>query len=463
MADSVPAPTRWRCLPALLLVSLALCLPPGLTGCRQPVAAAPAGEAAAAPAVVVGKPSRQTLAVLVEEPGQVEAIEHTPIFARIPGYVEAVYVDMNDRVRKGQVLARLDVPEVENEQRRKAALVGQATAEVELARRTLEAAEANLVTARARVVEAEAGRTRARADYERWQTEFRRVQGLVERRIMDEQTRDETRNQLKASESARDEIEAKVASAVAARDESAALLARARADLDAATARLAVARADERLAQSMLDYREIKAPFDGLVTLRRVHTGHLLKPGLGDNGDALFMVVRTDRVRIFVEVPEAEAVHVHPGSPVRLRTQASRGRDVEAEVTRLSWVIQPANRTLRVEIELPTSDLVRPGMYARAVIRAEHPAVWTLPAAALVFEEDGAYCYRVEGNEVRRMWLRIGARDGGRVEVLEQRVASTAYTAGPNWQPITGAEVVVLEDPAALRDGQVVRTREPAE
>ena len=76
------------------------------------------------PAVAVGRPVWQALTIAVEEPGEVQAIERTPIFARIPGYVAEVLVDMNDRVHKGQVLARLDVPEVEAEYHRQAARVG---------------------------------------------------------------------------------------------------------------------------------------------------------------------------------------------------------------------------------------------------------------------------------------------------------------------------------------------------
>ena len=272
--------------------------------------------------MAVGRPVRQALTISVEEPGEVQAIERTPIFARIPGYVAEVLVDMNDRVHKGQVLARLDVPEVEAEYLRQAARVAQAKAEVEQAHRASAAAEANLATARARIQEAEAGRTRARANLERWQSEHQRIKKLVERGVVDSETRDETLNELKAAESARDETEAKVTTARAAREESAAELAKAGADVTVAEARLQVAEADQRLAQSMLDYREIKAPFDGLVSQRHVHTGHLLKAGTGDGGEPPFVLVRTDRARIFVEVPEAEAVFVRPGSPAAVRTRA---------------------------------------------------------------------------------------------------------------------------------------------
>ena len=114
------------------------------------------------------------------------------------------------------------------------------------------------------------------------------------------------------------------------------------------------------------------------------------------------MLVRTDRARIFVDVPEAEAVFVRPGCPATVRTRASHGQDIEAQVQRISWILEPANRTLRAEIEMPAGDLVRPGMYAYAVIRVAHPATWTLPAGAVVVKDEGAFCYQVDNGRVRR-------------------------------------------------------------
>ena len=151
-----------------------------------------------------------------------------------------------------------------------------------------------------------------------------------------------------------------MATAVAARAESTAQLAKAGADVTVAETRLEVAQADRRLAASMLDYRELKAPFDGLVAQRNVHTGHLLKAGLSDGGEPPFVLVRTDHARIFVDVPEAEAVYVRPGCAAAVRTRASHGQDVAAKVERISWILEPANRTLRAEIEMPAGDLVRP-------------------------------------------------------------------------------------------------------
>ena len=103
----------------------------------------------------------------VELPGQVEAAEQTKLHAKIAGFVEKVHVDIGDRVKKGQVLAELSVPEIEAELRQKEALIAQAEAEVELARRALQVAAASLVLSTAQVQETESASKRAQAHYER--------------------------------------------------------------------------------------------------------------------------------------------------------------------------------------------------------------------------------------------------------------------------------------------------------
>src|SRR5207302_914096 len=112
---------------------------------------------------------------------------------KIPGFVQKVHVDIGDRVHKGDVLAELWVPEMEEELKQKQALVAQSQAEVVQAQEAYKAALAGVETAKAIVQEVQASRAKAQANYERWQTEYKRVQDLVQRKIIDEQTRDETR------------------------------------------------------------------------------------------------------------------------------------------------------------------------------------------------------------------------------------------------------------------------------
>src|SRR5581483_11445503 len=192
-----------------------------------------------------------------------------------------------------------------------------------------------------------------------------------------------------------------------------------------------------------------QAPFDGVVTRRNVHTGHLLRPGETSNREPLFVVARLDPVRIFVDVPEAEAQLVRPGVPARVRIQALRDREIDTKVARTSWALDPGNRTLRAEIELPnpTGEL-RPGMYAYAALLLNHAGTWTVPAAAVQRSEDVACCFLLHDGKAVRTPLRLGARDGQLVEVLRKRVG-----ADSRWHELSGDETVLQPAGGALADG----------
>ncbi|HEX9328746.1 MAG TPA: efflux RND transporter periplasmic adaptor subunit, partial [Reyranella sp.] len=432
---------RWQ---ALLAGSALAALAALTSGCgHSSIASTPKQEAGATQTVETLKPVRHTFRRTVEQPGQVEPFEQTPIYANITGYVGEVRVDMDARVKKDQVLAWLSVPEMDDEVKQKEAMVVQARAELEQERKALLTAEANLATSKARILEAIASRKRAQAQCERWESESRRMAVMVARKVIDEQTLDEARNEHRAAQAACEETEAKIASAQASRDESAARRDKLRADIDAAAARLRVAEANERRMRTLLGYAEVKAPFAGIVTRRNVHTGHLLKPGTNGKAEPLFVVIRMDRVRVFVDVPEADAGLVRPGMPVRVRIQALNDREIEATVTRTSWALDPSSRTLRAEVELPNpGEELRPGMYAYASFTAQRSTTWAVPVSAIVKKDDSAFCCLVSAGKVVRTPVRLGAQSGSLVEVLKKRLPPEAPGQAGRWQDFRGDEVV---------------------
>jgi HlyD family secretion protein len=420
-------------------------------GCDQIPEAAPARAQATAPPpatrVATVRPERATIRRTTEQPGQIEAIEVTAIHARVAGFVRTMAVDIGDPVKKGQVLVELWVPELEAESKEKHALIDQAEADRAQAAAAVEVAEAMVASAEARREAVRAGIRRAEADVARWQAEYRRADQLTRESAVTGSLRDETRSKRDAAEAARDEVKAQVASADAAVREARAHLAKARADVVAAAARVAVARfAAERVA-AMAGYAKVEAPFDGVVTRRLVDTGHLTVPG--GTGEPLLVVARSDRVTIAVGVPEADAPLVDAGDPARVRLQALGGRAFEGKVTRTSWSLDAATRTLRAEIDLPNPDgALRPGLYAYATIIAEeHAGALTLPAAAVVGEGDKTYCVVVADRRAARRPIRVGLNDGARVEVLSG---------------LDGGEVVVSANAAALADGQPVEPQPAA-
>jgi len=159
---------------------------------------------------------------------------------------------------------------------------------------------------------------------------------------------------------------------------------KAEADRSAAEAHVAVAKADLAHANTMFAYTEIRAPYDGVVVTRSVDTGHYVQPA-SSGSKPVMTVARTDQVRVFVDVPEMEAGGVDVGDPSALHVQALPRGDISAKVTRTSWSLDSANRSLRAEIDVPNEgSRLRPGMYAMATIELAHREnTLTVPATAI--------------------------------------------------------------------------------
>ncbi len=145
--------------------------------------------------VTTVKPEQMTVRRTVEQPGQIEAAETTPIYAKLAGYVENVNVDIGDKVKKGQVLAELRMPEVEADLEQKRAMIDQARSERKQAEATVEVSRAGVTTAEAKLREVQAGIRRAEADVARWRSEFSRIEQLVRERAQTGSLLDETSEQ----------------------------------------------------------------------------------------------------------------------------------------------------------------------------------------------------------------------------------------------------------------------------
>jgi len=219
-----------------------------------------------------------------------------------------------------------------------------------------------------------------------------------------------------------------------------------------------VAEAKRDYAQTMLAYAEIPAPFDGVVTRRKTNTRDFVQPGDAGKGEALYVVDRTDPVRVFVNVAEEDAVWVRDGDVAHVRVQSLPGQWFEGTVTRASGALDPQTRTLHTEIDLPNADgRLLPGMYADITIIAEHKGVWALPAKAVRIEGDHPFCYLLQNGRAVRTPLQVGLRGGDLVEVLKKQVKSPSPGEEGRWEDITGDEEVIAGDPGTLKDDQPVR------
>ena len=327
-------------------------------------------------------------------------------------------MDIGDRVRKGQLLAELWVPELVEDFHQKEATVIHDEALIVQAREMLRAAEANYNWAGARLRLAEASKLKAEADVIRWKAQYHRDGKLAKKEYVSREGLEITTDQFQSAEAAKAEAVAAVEAAQAAQAESNAQRAKAVADLRVAEARLRVAHADRDHAAAILSYSRIEAPYEGVISRRGTDTGTYVQPPASSRTSAsspspLFEVVRTDLVRIFVDVPESDAPFVRDGGTAQVRVQALWDREFSGCVVRSSWLLDNQTRTLRTEIDLSNSEgHLRPGMYATARLIVEHPRALTVPSSAVFHQDDQDWVIQVvRGNAVRTP-VKLGLRGG---------------------------------------------------
>ncbi len=201
-----------------------------------------------------------------------------------------------------------------------------------------------------------------------------------------------------------------------------------------------------------------------MVTLRNVHTGHFLQPANSGtttmSSDPLFVLMRTDIIRVTVQVPEYDAPLVQDGDPAFVRLQAMPGAEFTGTVTRNSVSFDNKTHTLRAEVHLknPKGQL-HPGMYANVTIVSRVSGALTLPPAAILSDilanKDQPYCFLVEDSKARKTLLEVGVRGEEGVQVLRK------LGREGKWEDLTGHEAVVVGNPGALLDGQAVEVQPP--
>ena len=302
----------------------------------------------------------------------------------------------------------------------------------------LEAAKANIETAKANVLEAFAAIARGEAEYERWSAEVERGKRLLTLgKVYDQQSLDEVTFQRKAAHAHWEQAKAKHLSAKAAAVESEAKRDKATADVESASQSKRVAEADRDQAKVWYDFREIRAPYDGVVTLRNVHPGHFLQASssgsTNKSAEPIFNVVNMKVIRIAVQVPEYDAPLVKDGAEAVIAFQGLKDEEIVGQVTRTTDVLDNEARTLKVEIHLPTVRLpdgkwrLRPGMYVNAAIQVETPKVWTLPTDAVFTDGDKSYCFIVDkekGQLTLKTAVQIGVKNDLVVEVMKSKPGS---------------------------------------
>ena len=430
-------------------------------------------SAATPPSVRVVHPEVRTITRHVGQPSFIEAYERTSIYPKLTGYIDKWIVDIGDKVKKGDLLAKLFVPELVEDFGTKKATVTLDEQRVEMARKVVEVADADVKASRARLDEAQSILAKYQAEADRWDTEVKRLTREVSRGVVDPQVLLESTNQLKSSTAARDAAGASIRTAEAEVISYEAKAAKARVDVAVAGADLAVASSEAKRIEAWVGYISLTAPFDGVVVARNANTSDFVRPGAGDptadrrspyeapGGSAapIYVVDRTDIVRVFVDIPEQDANYVRVGAAGTVLARGYRDEPIRGSVTRTAWALNVKSRTLRAEIDLknPDSQLL-PGMYAYASVVIERPGVRAIPVSATTHTGDKTYCWLYVDGKAKRSEIRTGVTDGEYIEVTSLGESSDLRDAevGLPFVPITGAEQVIVGDLSSLSEGGAV-------
>jgi len=422
------------------------------------------------PTVQLVQPQVRNILRVVGQPSFIESYERTSIYPKLTGYIEKWNVDIGDKVKKGDVLATLFVPELVEDFSTKKATVKLDEERVELAKKLVEVAAADVKAAEAALDEAKAILAKYQSEADRWDSEVQRLKHEVQRGVVDPQILLESSNQWRAATAARDAARATIEKASAELLSRQATLAKAKVDVDVAEANLSVAISEAKRIEAWVGYITLPAPYDGVIVARNANTGDFVVPSAGDptamsrgpylapggNAAPIYVTDRTDIVRIFVDVPEQDANYVHIGSKATVLVRAYRDEPIAGDVTRTSWALNTKSRTLRAEIDLPNpGSQLLPGMYAYADVIIDHRDVRALPVTAITHVGDKNYCWLYKDGHAVRTEIRTGVSDGEWIEVTNLERPAASRRERP-WAPVNGSERVILGDLSVLADGAPV-------
>ena len=362
-------------IPALCVIAtISACW---LSACKH--TAPPVAEAPIVPVAAVAPATLQNNVVLSAE---FEPFQDVDVMAKVAGYVREIRVDIGSHVKTGDVLAVLEVPEIQDEMQKAKAGVA--------------AAQANIVTAQAGVQRAEAAASIAHLSFQRINDVATKNKGLVPRQDVDV-------------------AQSKDAEAVAQ-------LASAKSVLQAAQESKSAADSEYARAGAMMQYATIRAPFNGIITKRYANTGSMIQAGISSQTQAMPVVrlAQYDVLRLTLPVPVTDAAEIKDGQSVDVNV-SSPPRTMQGKISRYAGSVQMATRTMDTQIDIPNKDgSLIPGMYAVVHLHlADRPQVMSVPVDAV----DGLgtsveQAYVVRDGAVHVVQVTTGLQTPTRLEIL---------------------------------------------
>lgn len=345
----------------------------------------------AAALVNVIKVEQASPSLALKLPGAAAAWYESTIYARVDGYVGTWTADIGDSVKKGQVLATIETPDLD-------AQLASAIAKVQSDEAQIQAAESALKL--------------AQVTYERWRDS---PKGVV-------------------SEQERDTTKANYEGAVA--------------HLSSAKGQLGVDKANAERYRVLSKFKSVTAPYDGKVTERQIDIGNLVTAGSSSNTTLLYKIAQNDPMRVFVNVPQSAAADMRVGVVAKITASNLPDQVITGKISRTADAIDQRTRTQRVEIDLPNpKQLLVPGTYVDVSFEIPTRGLPQVPAAALVFRAGGPQVAVVDqGNQIRFHSVSI-ARDNGNSVELQSGVSPGDVLALNISSQITEGDKVQINQP----------------
>ena len=305
--------------------------------------------------------------------GIFQPFQEIDVHGKVSGYIRRIYVDVGDRVHKGQTLAVLEVPELD--------------AQVAGARAGINQAQQQIARLESNVAGAQANYSATHANYMRLKQASDQQPGLVAAQELDDaRARDQTAQaQIEESKSA----------------------------VSAARAQLGVAGADQMRVTSLAQYATITAPYTGVITMRYADTGALVPAGTAEgNAQAVVRLAQSDVLRLRMPIPERDVPLVRVGSVVMVHVQAT-GQQFPGKVVRFARDVSDATRTMMTEVDVPNPTLaLTPGMYADVTFDLKKKNDALIVPAASIIQGDQPAVMVVDGNgRVQRRPVVLGIRE----------------------------------------------------
>ena len=368
----------------------------------------PAAAAAPPPMVSVATARIGYIANQLTVAGVFQPFQEIDVHGKVSGYIRRIYVDIGDRVRQGQTIAVLEVPEL--------------TAEVAGAQAGIAQTQENIARLRNEVAREQAAYDAVHANYVRLKQASDQQPGLVAAQELDD---------------------------ALARDKTAAAqIDAAKSAVAAAQGQLGVARAENLRVSSLEQYATITAPYNGVVTMRYADTGSLIPAGTAEGlNQAVVRLAQSDVLRLRMPIPERDVPDVHIGSVVMVNVQAT-GQQFPATVVRFTRDVSNSTRTMLTEVDVKNPDLaLTPGMYATVTFNLEEKnAALLVPASAVIQGDQPSVMLVDSNNRVEKRQVALGIAGANSQEV----------TAG--LQP---GDRIIIGGLSALQPGEEV-TPQPA-